>query len=188
MADYVATTKGETNPGLDDWDQRKYVNAVTIPYAVWAPDWAARNVALGDFGLAIPRPLYSGKPSGFVFADQGRSRVVGEVSRKLLETLTPRRDTDERYLFLVFPRSGIRVGNSLKFTSESTVQSQVKAILDNLEKIDAYELIAIFLAFGADRQRFLNYRSGALKLSESAAIETDIRYTRILSALQGSTW
>ena len=97
------------------------MDAPTIPYAAYAGWWARKSVQLGDFGLAIARD--TGASSGFVFGDTG-SGNVGEVSNKLLSTLTSAGGTNENlFTFIVFPGSGGGVAD--KFTQDAVIQTRV---------------------------------------------------------------
>lgn len=55
---FISTTGTYTDAKLLDTDPNKYVNGLTMPYAVWAGLWLKRTVggkilSKGDFGLAI---------------------------------------------------------------------------------------------------------------------------------------
>jgi len=177
---FVSTTSAITDPEIQEWEQMRYVNAVAIPYAAWAGWWHALGVDKGDFGLAI-RPT-TGAFSGFVFADTGTGRV-GEVSRKLFETLSPERNNEDRFLFLVFPRSGVGVSDFQKFSKDAVVQTQAKTSIRKLSNVASSDALVQFLSLGADRGKFRSILSGR------GQIETDSEegfppYWNVLMALR----
>jgi hypothetical protein len=177
---YVSTTSAITDPAFQEWDQRRYVNAVAVPYAAHAGWWRALGVELGDFGLAI-RPN-TGAFSGFVFGDTGTGRV-GEVSRKLFETLTPERNNEDLFLFLVFPKSGVGVAN--KFDQDvgpKVIQDQVKRNVRKLNVIPGNDALVDFLALhaNADKLRLARYGEG----DDDSISEGDPRWWNILGALR----
>jgi len=150
---YVSTTSATTELDFQPWEQQNYVNAVTIPYAAHAGWWRALGVELGDFGLTI-RPN-TGAFSGFVFGDTGTGKV-GEVSRKLLETLTPERNNEDLFVFLVFPKSGVGVAN--KFRQDAVIQDRVERNVRNLNKIPGNDALIDFLALHANADRLRLHR------------------------------
>jgi hypothetical protein len=153
---YVSTTSAVTDPALNDWDQNKYVNALAIPYAATAGWWRSLGVNLGDFGVAIARN--TGAVSGFVFADSGSGRV-GEVSNRLLTTLTSAGGTNEsKFNFLVFPNSGRGVAG--QFTQEAVIQNQVRQKIRELNAIPGNDELLAFLAYDTDRTRFQAWSNG----------------------------
>jgi hypothetical protein len=152
---FVSTTAITTDPTLNDWDQAKYVNATAIPYAVWAGWWHGLGVAKGDFGLAFRHK--TGDAYGFVFGDSGKGKV-GEVSRKLFETLSPDRKNEEYYNFIVFPGSGAGVAN--KLTSDQVIQDRVKALTKKFDDIPIGDTLYEFFALGANRARLRAFLTG----------------------------
>jgi hypothetical protein len=171
---YVSTTAAITHPGFDPWDQYRYVNAETIPYAAWAGWWHGFGVEKGDVGLAIRRN--TGAFSPFVFADVGTGRV-GEVSRKLFETLTPERNNEDLFLFLVFPRSGRFAGNH-QFTSEPVIQSYVMQSIRQLNRIPGNDSIVEFLELDAKIKKF----ERKIEVSDTN-VELQRRFWGIMNAL-----
>jgi hypothetical protein len=143
---YVSTTAQPANPGANLWDQGRYYNAATVPYAVWANQWAWANtgVGLGDVGLAINNS--TGAASEFAYLDSGTNYQVGESSRNLCRTLVPTADDvimvrDVDYIsFLAFPGSqgGAGVGDQL----------------DKLAAADNGDELILFFALGADYTRY----------------------------------
>ncbi len=138
---YVSTTAAPTDPNLPEWDQRRYIDATRIPYAAWAAWWHPLGVEKGDFGLAIRRS--TGAFSAFLFGDAGSGKV-GEVSRRLFEQLTPERNNEDLFMFLVFSGSGKGVVN--KFTSEQVITAQLKQNVRRLNQLPSNEDLAEFLA------------------------------------------
>jgi hypothetical protein len=102
---YVSQANFVTDTTLPDWDQRKYVDASAVPYAVWANRWRSLGVNKGDFGLAIRNS--TGAHGGFLFGDTGTTDRVGECSRKVVRTLSPNGYNEDHVSFLVFPGSGV---------------------------------------------------------------------------------
>jgi hypothetical protein len=139
---FVSTSAAVTDRSLPAWDQTRYVDALTIPYAAWATWWHAFGVEKGDFGLAIRRA--TGACSGFVFGDSGSGKV-GEVSRRLFETLTPERNNEDPFLFLVFSGSGATVSNKIKFNNQQVIEAQVLRNVTRLNNIPSNEDIIEFL-------------------------------------------
>src|SRR5579871_346218 len=176
---FVSTTSAITDPDIQEWEQMRYVNAVAVPYAAWAGWWHSLGVDKGDFGLAI-RPS-TGAFSGFVFADTGTGRV-GEVSRKLFETLSSDRNNEDRFLFLVFPRSGVGTADFKKFTQEPVVQTQAKAIIRKLSDVPSSDALVQFLSLGADRGKFRSFASGRGQI-DTGSEEGDPLYWNVLRAL-----
>ncbi|HEY3912434.1 MAG TPA: hypothetical protein VGM07_21470 [Stellaceae bacterium] len=142
---YVSTTAAPTDPNLPEWDQRRYIDAISIPYAAWAGWWHTLGVEKGDFGLAIRRS--TGAFSAFLFGDAGSGRV-GEVSRRLFEQLTPERNNEDRFIFLVFSGSGKGVVN--KFTSEQIITAQLKHNVRRFNQIPDNEDLPEFLSDDAN--------------------------------------
>jgi hypothetical protein len=184
---YVSTTTANTDEGLHDWDQRKYVDAVHIPYAAWAGWWHNHGVEQGDFGVAIRGT--TGRASPFVFADSGSGRV-GEISRFLFENLSPEREDEvSDYFFLVFPGSGAAVANLQKFRDANVITDQVRQILRSIDQIPAgddnpvIEQIALFLALDADRARLARFRTE--RVPEAEFRDDNFRYMAVLNALHG---
>jgi hypothetical protein len=177
---YVSTTSAFTDPALKDWDQRKYVNAVAVPYAAHAGWWKALGVELGDFGLAI-RPN-TGAFSGFVFGDTGTGRV-GEVSRKLFETLTPERNNEDLFVFLVFPKSGVGIANQFnQDTGPKVIEDQVKRNVRRLNVIPGNDALVDFLTLhaNADKLRLARYGEG----DDDSISEGDPRWWNIFGGLR----
>jgi hypothetical protein len=174
---YVSTTSAVVD-GFERWDQRRYVNAVEIPYAAHASWWKTLGVELGDFGLAI-RPG-TGDVSGFVFGDTGTGRV-GEVSRKLFEALSPERNNEDVFSFLVFPKSGVGIAN--RFTQNKVVQEQVKLNIRKLNNVPRSDAVVDFLgSFGADRGKYRGVLSGKGQI-DTKSEEGDPVYFNVLAAL-----
>jgi hypothetical protein len=94
----VQRDHGVTN---DAWDQRRYVDASTVPYAA-LPNLP--HVRLGDFGLIIRNS--TGDSIGFFFGDTGAGSHLGECSGAVkLEIASERNAEDEDFSFIVFPGS-----------------------------------------------------------------------------------
>jgi len=176
---FVSTTSAITDTDVPEWEQMRYVNAVVIPYAAWAGWWHGLGVDKGDFGLAI-RPN-TGTFSGFVFADTGTGKV-GEVSRKLFETLSPERNNEDRFLFLVFPRSGVGVADFQKFTKDEVVQAQAKTRIRKLSNVPSSDAVVQFLSLGAERGKFRSILSGRGQI-ETDSDEGDPLYWNVLTPL-----
>jgi hypothetical protein len=175
---YVSTTSGKINPDLDPWDQLRYIDATDIPYAAWAKWWHHYGVDLGDFGLALR--YNSAAHSGFVFGDSGSGKV-GEISRKLFETLAPGRDNEPReFTFLVY--RGSRVHTAVSPPTNPAVQEKAKFWTTRLSAIYGNEVVPLFLSCGADMDRFNRYR--AKKLSAAEQTIADQRYQRTLAVMQ----
>jgi hypothetical protein len=175
---YVSTTSATTDPSLDDWDQNKYVNALVIPYAATAGWWRGLGVNLGDFGLAIARD--TGAACGFVFADSGSGKV-GEVSNKLLKTLTAAGGTNEsKFNFLVFPRSGVGVAG--RYTQDATIQREARRKIEALNAIPGNDELLAFLGYDADRARFTAWRNGR-RGADAAEIAVAGQYDTMYMAL-----
>jgi len=158
---FVSTTAAVADKNLPAWDQRRYVNAAEIPYAALAYWWPKLKVHMGDFGLAMR--LDTGSVSGFVFADAGTARV-GEVSHKLLETLSPAESRGTRNehptLFLVFPGSGTSISERLKYRSNRALQRCVSFNLRRLNMLPEHPSILAFLASGPDLAIYQAFKSG----------------------------
>jgi hypothetical protein len=176
---FVSTTAAVADPKLPRWDQRRYVNAAEIPYAAMAWWWPKLKVHIGDFGLAI-RPD-TGTASGFVFADSGTAKV-GEVSHKLLETLSPGEGPGTRNehltLFLVFPGSGSGISERLKYRSNSALQRCVTLNVRRLNTLPDNRNIPALLAHNADLARYQAFKSGRPPPGDFA-----IRYRTVERAL-----
>jgi hypothetical protein len=176
---FVSTTSAVADPQLPAWDQRRYVSATEIPYAALAWWWPKLKVNKGDFGLAI-RPD-TGSASGFVFADAGTAKV-GEVSHKLMETLSPGEGRGTRNehptLFLVFPGSGSAISERVKYRANPALQRCVSLNLRRLNTLSDNRSVPAFLALGADLARYQALKSGHPAPGDFAA-----RYRTIERAL-----
>jgi hypothetical protein len=159
---YVSMTAQPANPGLPDWDQRRYWDASAVPYAVYAThDWLGTGVDPGDFGLAIR--VKTGTYGGFFFADT-RSRGIGECSRCLVRALSPSGAESDPVSFLVFPgsRSGPALGPAHSHITGALVSQLGKAL-----PASNAEALTRFLALGANLNRFEHaLRQGARAVSE----------------------
>jgi hypothetical protein len=99
---YVSQCNATTGVTNDAWDQRRYVDASTVPYAA-LPNLP--HVRLGDFGLIIRNS--TGDSIGFFFGDTGAGSHLGECSGAVkLEIASERNAEDEDFSFIVFPGSG----------------------------------------------------------------------------------
>lgn len=106
---YVSKSAAVTDASLPKWDAKRYVDASQVPYAVWSKEWQkwkinGKSLQLGDYGVAI-RPG-TGATSGFVFGDAGGGHKVGEISKKLHDTLADKPGSSPAVTFIVFPGSG----------------------------------------------------------------------------------
>jgi hypothetical protein len=167
---YVSGSAVIADRGRNDWDQRKYVDAQSIPYAShtpWLKTWGAQ---LGDFGLALD-PL-TGASSGFVFADAGYGNKVGEVSPLLLSRLGG--DEEGRYLFIVFPKSGRLMAPGLKYNFAFASQFGARAGVSKLNEVPDPLSLVLFLTFGADLDKFTRFR--ARRMSDRESIQADQLY------------
>lgn len=153
-----------------DWEQEKYVDAQSIPYAALTPWFKTWGAALGDFGLAMD-PL-TGDASGFVFADAGYGNKVGEVSTKLLSALGG--DEEGKYLFLVFPRSGTGMSPTWKYGFNFASQLGARASILKLNEVPDPASLIIFLGLGADFDKFDRFRSR--RMSDRESIQADSLY------------
>jgi hypothetical protein len=158
---YVSTSSVVADRARNAWDQQRYVDASEIPYAAWAWWWKSLKVSQGDFGVAI-RPD-NGRMSGFVFGDAGTSKV-GEVSNKLMETLSPGEGRGTRNehptLFLVFPQSGGGILGQLSTASNALLQARVLMQIRRLNALPDNGRIPLFLAMGADTRKYTGFQAG----------------------------
>jgi hypothetical protein len=158
---FVSTTSALADPKLPAWDQRRYVDATQIPYGALALWWPRLKVRLGDFGFAIRPDI--GTVSGFVFADSGTAKV-GEVSHRLLETLSPGEGAGTRNehstWFLVFPGSGNGISERVKYGSNAALQRCVSLNLRRLSALPDADRITRLLALGPNLPMFQAVEAG----------------------------
>lgn len=132
---YVSTTATMTDGTLDDSNTDKWVNAEDVPYAVWANAWKRPNIngkqlALGDFGLAIRND--TGACSGFFYGDAGTPDKVGECSQNLYLALT---DSGAPWCtFIAFPGSG--PGKVVGSVPEGKIAANVLPLVSKLALTD----------------------------------------------------
>lgn len=99
---YVSTSQAFDGSNPHEWDQNRYLDAGTVPYAV-VP--RLPGVRKGDFGLVIRNK--TGDHTPFLLGDTagvGGSTKLGESSGFVYLTLGE--SEDEAYSFIVFPGSG----------------------------------------------------------------------------------
>jgi hypothetical protein len=172
---YVSTT-AQPATGANLWEQSRYFNAAAVPYAVWANLWGDTNsgVGLGDRGFAINNN--TGASSEFAFLDSGTTSNVGECSRKLCRTLVPTAESvimvpnSDPISFIVFPNS--RAGGG--------VSDQI----DKLAAADNADELPLFLALGADLDRFKAWLRRFYAADDYHNVRVPINeYFRIMMAL-----
>lgn len=186
---FISTTSESTGLGTDQYDQREYVDATKISYMAHAKWWKKHDVLLGDFGFAyFP---YTGKYSGFVFADTGVGKV-GECSTKFFDNTWPGQNPNgvntNKAIFIVFPASGRTIRRQDKYASDSVVQEQAKQNMLKLNLIDDILPFVEFLAFGASKTAFDRFRAG--KSPEKVTSDADARLIGTAGILDkvGVTW
>lgn len=169
---YVSTSAVVADASRSAWEQERYVDAQSIPYAALTPWFKTWGTELGDFGLAMD-PL-TGAASGFVFADAGYQNKVGEVSTKLLSLLGG--DEEGRYLFLAFPRSGRGISPVWKYGFNFASQMGARTSILKLNDAPDPASLIIFLTLGADFDKFDRFRSR--RMSDRETVQADWLYQR----------
>ncbi|HUQ93906.1 MAG TPA: hypothetical protein VM120_19665 [Bryobacteraceae bacterium] len=135
------------------WDQRSYIDAAEVDYAV-VPDLA--GVRKGDYGVVIRNStgrttsFYCGDTAGGK-GDYGNygTKKLGEVSGHVLEYLGEGYYNEEPYSFIVFPNSGNGEANYTAMANTSGVVWARMQMLANPRMQPAHEL-AVRLALGVD--------------------------------------
>ncbi len=102
---YVSQVNATADGSKKFWDQRRYVDASTVPFGALS-DGLALVVSLYDFALIIRNK--TGESMGFFFGDRAGtgSDKVGECSGCVKTTLAPEKGgEDDVFSFIVFPHS-----------------------------------------------------------------------------------
>ncbi len=142
---YISTTSVHTDDTISSAIKPgRYLNSATVPYAVWANLWGnvtlnGKKVQQGDYGLAIENA--TGNSLGFVFGDSGTPNKVGEVSKKMHETLGR---GSGLVTFIAFPGSG--VGKQMGANPEVLIP--FKVALNTIKLHERGEELAARLAMG----------------------------------------
>jgi len=114
---YFVSPTGLFDPVYEKSDPRRYIDAAKIPYITLPSNsirtqefWRARGITYGDFAM-----IYDARRDrlrGAIFADAGPDNALGQGSRHLAEQFEletgPRsaKVHDQRFIYLLFPRSG----------------------------------------------------------------------------------
>jgi hypothetical protein len=146
---FISTTSVVADGDADAYDANRYLNAIKVPYAVWAHEWlkhtlGGQKVNQGDYGIAIRTK--TGSNTGFLFGDSGTPNKVGESSQALHKGVGGDADPIS---FIVFPGSG--VGKIVGKNPELGIRARVTARSAALGAVRPGSVgsdLAMFLAIG----------------------------------------
>jgi hypothetical protein len=149
---YVSASATVPHPEFtNEWDQRRYWNALTTPYCALTPALNSLtrprnfpadaefppNVGYGDVGLAIRNT--TGVSAPFFFGDWGNESKVGESSRNLFRTLFPDGDNEHGVSFIVFPGSGgARIPTTGMMRAGLKLQVATLSLASNADRLPAF--------------------------------------------------
>jgi hypothetical protein len=186
---YVSTTATSPDPALlrrEPWNPGAYWNSQEVRYGALSGGLKDLGVRMGDFGLIIRKS--TGASSHFFFADAGsddgphRTRV-GECSARIWKDFDRNNEIDD--CFLVFPGSG--PGGAvpgIQTTSADKVRKQMQGFAEAGNR----DLLALFLALGADLQRYRETIRQAVNTNRDARLLVN-DYTKVMTALRkGGYW
>lgn len=148
---YVSQAPAYADKSLDAWNQRRYLDAATVPYQALSTGMEDLGVHLHDYGLIVRSsngnslPLFYGDHAG-----KG-STHVGECSGYIKTTLAPgTNEEDELFTFIIFLNSSTGIPDvQVPQFMESVVRFRANCVWNASNPDDFINTLAAYQINGA---------------------------------------